>query len=100
MDWPETQKSWSPASEFFPIFELFWVIMGKQWDEIKKKHFPDDLIRLSNVVDNDIVSKIVYDQLIITVTATNTTVPSPSGAVSKTKYNCDEKDLKKRLKSW
>ena len=41
----------------------------------------------------------MYDQLIITVTATNTTVPSPSGAVSKTKYNCDEKDLKKRLKS-
>ena len=51
---------------------------------------PVDLNKLSNVVKNDVVKKIVYDKLVEKVNNTDT-----SGFVLKTKYDTDKSELKK-----
>ena len=64
-------------------------------DEIdidKLKTVPVDLSKLSNVVNNDVVIKTVYDKLIAKVTNIDM-----SGFVLKTKYDADNLDLEKKI---
>ena len=64
-------------------------------DEIdidKLKTVPVDLSKLSNVVNNDVVIKTVYDKLIAKVTNIDL-----SGFVLKTKYDADNLDLEKKI---
>ena len=48
--------------------------------------------KLSDVVKNDVVKKTVYDKLVAKVNNTNT-----SDSVSKTKYQTDKTQLKKKI---
>ena len=53
---------------------------------------PADLKKLSNVVKNDVVKKIVYDQLVTKVNNIDT-----RDFVLKTKYNTDKTELKNKI---
>ena len=59
-----------------------------QIDVEKLKTVPAELRKLSNVVNNDVVKKTVYDELVAKVNNIDT-----SGFVLKTKYNTDKSDL-------
>ena len=61
-------------------------------DVDKLKTVPKDLNKLSNVVDNDVVKKTVYDKLVTKVNNIDT-----SGFVLKTKYGTDKSDLEKKI---
>ena len=61
-------------------------------DVDKLKTVPVDLSKLSNVVNNEVVKKIVYDKLVAKVNNIDT-----SGFVLKTKYNSDKSDLEKKI---
>ena len=50
-----------------------------------------DLSKLSNVVNNDVVTKTVYDKLLAKVNNIDT-----SGFALKTKYDTDKSDLEKK----
>ena len=54
--------------------------------------FPADLSKLSNVVKNDVVKKIVYDKLVAKVKSIDT-----SGFILKTKYDADTTELEKKF---
>ena len=56
------------------------------------KTVPVDLSQLSNVVNNDVVEKTVYQKLVTKVNNINTT-----GFVLKTKYDTDKSDLEKKI---
>ena len=59
----------------------------------KLKTVPDDLSKLSNVVNNEAVKKkTLYDKLIAKVNAINT-----SGFFLQTKYDADKSDLEKKI---
>ena len=58
----------------------------------KLKTVSIDLSKLSNVVNNDVVKKIVYDKLVPKVNNIDT-----SGFVLKTKYGKDKSDLEKKI---
>ena len=49
---------------------------------------PVDLCKLSNVVKNDVVKKVVYDKLVVKVNYINT-----GGFVLKNKYDTDKTEL-------
>ena len=53
-------------------------------DVDKLKTVPVDLSKLSNVANNDVVKKTVYDKIVAKVNAIDT-----SGFVLETKYNTD-----------
>ena len=53
---------------------------------------PSDLIKLSNVVKNDIVKKTLYDKLVAKVNAIDT-----SDFVLKTKYDTDKSELENKI---
>ena len=53
---------------------------------------PDDLAKLSNVVNNYVVKKTVYDKLVAKVNNIDTTA-----FVLKTKYDTDKSDLKEEI---
>ena len=53
---------------------------------------PADLSKLSNVVKNDVVKKIVHDKLVINVNNIDT-----SDFVLKTKYKTDKSELEKKI---
>ena len=57
----------------------------------KLKSVPSDLSKLSNVVNNEVVKKTVYDRL-----AGNVNTIDTSGFVLKTKYGTDKSDLEKK----
>ena len=61
-------------------------------DIAKLTPFPDDLAKLSNVLNNDVVKKTEYDKLHTKVDNIDTT-----GFVSKTKYDTDKSDLEKKI---
>ena len=61
-------------------------------DTDKLKSFPADLSNLSNIVDNVVVKKIVYDKLVTKVNALNT-----SGFVLKTQYNTNKSGQEKEI---
>ena len=58
----------------------------------KLKVFPADFSNLSNVVDNDVVKRTVYDKLVTKANAINN-----SGLDLKTQYNTDKSDLEKKI---
>ena len=62
-------------------------------DADKLKAFPDDLNKLINVVDNDIVKKTLWDKLVTKVNKIDTKISNTSGLVSKTLYNFDKEGL-------
>ena len=59
----------------------------------KLKTVPGDLSKLSNVVNNDVSKKTVYDKLAAKLNNIDT-----SGFVLKTKYTADKSDLKKKIR--
>ena len=61
-------------------------------DVEKLKTVPVDLSKLSNVVKNEVVNKIVYDKFVIKVNNIDT-----SELVLKTKYDTDKSDIEKKL---
>ena len=61
-------------------------------DVEKLKTVPVDLSKLSNVVNNDVVKKTVYDKLVTKVNNNDI-----SGLVLKTKYDIDKSDLEKKI---
>ena len=61
-------------------------------DIYKLAPVPVDLIRLSDVVKNDVVKKTVYDKLVAKVNNIDT-----SDFVLKTKYNTDKTELEKKI---
>ena len=64
---------------------------------VKFKTVPADLRKLSNVVDNDIVRKILYDLLVTKVDAFDTKIPSISGLVTKMQYDSDKQGFEKKI---
>ena len=61
-------------------------------DVDKLKTIPVDLSKLSNVVNNEVVKKIVHDKLVAKINNIDT-----SGFVLKTKYETDKSDLEKKI---
>ena len=61
-------------------------------DAEKLKTVPVDLSKSSNVVNNDVVKKAVYNKLVTKGNSIDT-----SGFVLKTKYNTDKSDLEKKI---
>ena len=61
-------------------------------DVDKLKTVPVDLSKLSNVVNNEVVKKILYDKLVAKVNNIDT-----SGFVLKIKYNSNKSDLEKKI---
>ena len=61
-------------------------------DVDKLKAVPVDLSKRSNLVNNDIVKKSVYDKLVTKVNNIDT-----SGFVLETKYNTDKSDFEKKI---
>ena len=61
-------------------------------DVEKLKTVPVDLSKLSNVVKNEVVKKIMYDNLVTKVNNIETT-----GCLLKTKYDTDKSDLEKKI---
>ena len=58
----------------------------------KFKTLPADLSKLSNVVNNEVVKKTVYDRLVAKVNNIDT-----SGFVLKTKYSTNKSDLEEKI---
>ena len=61
-------------------------------DVDKLRAVSTDFSKLSNVVDNDVVKKVVYDKLVAKINAIDT-----SGFVLKIQYNIDESGLEKKI---
>ena len=57
-----------------------------------------DLKNISNVVDNDVVRKIVQDQLIIKPNAVDAKIASNRILVTKTQYDLDKQDPERKVK--
>ena len=57
-----------------------------------------DLKNISNVVDNDVVRKIVQDQLIIKPNAVDAKIASNRILVTKTQYDLDNQDPERKVK--
>ena len=55
----------------------------------KLKTFPTDLSNLSNVVDNDVIKKGVYDKVVAKVNPIDTKICSTIGLVIKARYDTD-----------
>ena len=58
----------------------------------KLKTVPVDLSKLSNVVNNDVVKKTVYDKLVAKINNIDI-----SGFILKTKYDTDKSELEKKI---
>ena len=58
----------------------------------KLKTVPVDLSKLSNVVNNEVVMKTMFDKLVATFNAID-----GSGFVSKAKYDTDKSDLENKI---
>ena len=59
----------------------------------KLKTASADLSKLSNVVENDVVKKTVYNKVVTTVKAADTKIRSTCGLVTKTQYDSDKQGL-------
>ena len=62
----------------------------------KLKTVPVDLSKLSNVVNNDVVKKTVYDKSVKLVAKVNNV--DTTGFVLKTKYDTRKSDLEKKIR--
>ena len=63
-----------------------------KFDVDKLKTVPVDLSKLSNVVNNEVAKKTVYDKLVAKVNNIDT-----NGYILKAKYDRDESDLEKKI---
>ena len=71
-----------------------WASLKAEVDKIdvdKLKTVPVDLSKLSNVVNNDVVKKTVYNKLVANVRNIDT-----RGIISKTKCDINKSDLEKK----
>ena len=66
-----------------------------QIDVDKLNTVPVDWSKLSNIVNNKVVKKTVYDKLVAEVNNVNA-----SGFVLKTKYYTDKSNLEKKISEW
>ena len=48
-------------------------------------------------MDNGVVKKTGYNQLVTKVNAVNTNIPNTSGLVTKTQYDLDKQGLEKKI---
>ena len=63
----------------------------------KVNNVPADLSNLSNVVDNDVVKKSVYDQLLIKVDPVGAKIPRTSRLVTETQHDLDKQGFERRI---
>ena len=63
----------------------------------KLKAVPANLIKLSNVTDDD-VKKNMYDQLVIKINDIDTKIPSTTRLVKEIQYDSDKQNLQKKIK--
>ena len=63
----------------------------------KVNNVPADLSNLSNVVDNDVVKKTVYGQLLIKVDPVGAKIPRTSRLVAETQHDLDKQGLERRI---
>ena len=56
-------------------------------DVDQQKTVPDDLSKLRNVVDNDVVKKTVHEKVDTKLNAIDAKVPNTNGLVSKTQWS-------------
>ena len=66
-------------------------------DVDKVKTVPSDLSKLTNVVDNDVIKKTVYDKLVIKVNIIYIKILSTSGLVTKRQSDSDNQGLKNNM---
>ena len=64
------------------------------------KTVPAALSKLSNLADNDVDKKTVYDKLVTKVNTTDTKIRSNGGLVTKTQYNSDKQCIRKNWARW
>ena len=48
-------------------------------------------------MDNDVIKKTVYNQLVTKVNAIDTKIPSTSGLFTETQYNSNKQSLEKKI---
>lgn len=63
----------------------------------KLKAVPANLIKLSNVTDDD-VKKNMYDQLVIKINDIDTKIPSTTRLVTKKQYDSGKQSIQKKLR--
>ena len=66
-------------------------------DVDKVKTVPSDLSKLTNVVDNDVIKKTVYDKLVIKVNIIYIKILSTSGLVTKRQSDSDNQGLENNM---
>ena len=66
-------------------------------DVDKVKTVPSDLSKLTNVVDNDVIKKTVYDKLVIRVNIIYIKILSTSGLVTKRQSDSDKQGLENNM---
>ena len=66
-------------------------------DVDKVKTVPSDLSKLTNVVDNDVIKKTVYDKLVIKVNIIYIKILSTSGLVTKRQSDSDKQGLENNM---
>lgn len=59
---------------------------------------PVDFLRLSDIVDKDVVKETMYNKLGTKVNSIDGKIPSITGLIHKSQYHTDKLNLKKRLK--
>ena len=67
-------------------------------DVLKLMTAPDDLSKLSNVVDNDVVKKTVYYKFLIKINTIYTKIPSTDELVSKKQYDLCKQGFEEKIK--
>ena len=65
-------------------------------DVCKLKTVSARLSKLSNVVDDDVITKAVYDKLVAKARAIDTNILSTSELVAKAQYDLDKQGLEKK----
>ena len=66
-------------------------------DVDKVKTVPSDLSKLTNVVDNDVIKKTVYDKLVIKINIIYIKILSTSGLVTKRQSDSDKQGLENNM---
>ena len=67
-------------------------------DVLKLITAPDELSKLSNVVDNDVVKKTVYYKFLIKINTIYTKIPSTDELVSKKEYDLCKQSFEEKIK--
>ena len=65
----------------------------------KLKTVTSDLSKISNVADNDLSKKTVYNKLVINANAVDTKMPSTTRLVTKAQYHSEKHGIRKKTVS-